>query len=153
MRSAKKIILIVMFFSAAVGPVCWSRTDHTLSGRELLRVRREINRRSERPAPQSTRADRTTGTSRRTGHRNHPTAKDLLDKYAQTQDKLQSFIIKSRASVESMISSRSRKPDRSITESEFRFDGERMCLRGVGPTLITATGRPIAEGAYFQLYM
>jgi hypothetical protein len=58
---------------------------------------------------------------------------ELLDKYTETQDKLQSIIVKSRESGESAVfekSDRLKKPNARMShEFEFRFDGERICLR------------------------
>ena len=56
-----------------------------------------------------------------------PTAKELLDKYAETQDKLKSFIIKFNNSCDS-ISSRPGTPKRkrkTYRTYEVRFDGNR----------------------------
>ncbi|MHC4334367.1 MAG: hypothetical protein ACYSUV_11540 [Planctomycetota bacterium] len=58
---------------------------------------------------------------------------ELLDKYTETQDKLQSIIVKSRESGESAVfekSDRLKKPNARMShEFEFRFDGDRICLR------------------------
>jgi hypothetical protein len=98
MWSGNKSILIVALVSLAIGQLCWART-----------------------------AQRATRTSRRQNDRKHPTAIELLDKYAQTQDKLQSFIIKSTVSLK-----KERKPGKAgkaLLKNELRFDGERLCLR------------------------
>ncbi|MHC4334368.1 MAG: hypothetical protein ACYSUV_11545 [Planctomycetota bacterium] len=57
----------------------------------------------------------------------HPTAMELLDKYAETQEKLRSFIIKSTVSLK-----KERKPGKAgkgVLMNELRCDGERVCLR------------------------
>jgi hypothetical protein len=75
-------------------PDSYDRTEPVLSGRELLRARRETNSRSERPARSERAAYQSSRTAQGRGDENRPTALSLLDKYTQTQDKLQSFIIK-----------------------------------------------------------
>jgi len=60
-----------------------------------------------------------------------PSASELLAKYGETQDKLQSFIMKSEDSVEttgSFFRSTERKK-KTYFSSELRFDGQRISIR------------------------
>ena len=59
-----------------------------------------------------------------------PSVSELLDKYAATQDKLRSFIIKSEDSVETTASLfRSTQKKKTYFSSVLRFDGQRISLR------------------------
>jgi len=62
---------------------------------------------------------------------NHPTALELLDKYAETQDKLKSVIIKGETHYPSFdIRANGRKTVYEPRSAfEFRSDGKRACLR------------------------
>jgi hypothetical protein len=68
----------------------------------------------------------------------------LLDKYAETQDKLRSIIVKSRQSGESAVFNKSDRPKKPNTrmswDFEFRFDGERVCLCRLDGVFIRPTG-------------
>jgi hypothetical protein len=112
MWSNKKRILIVALAGMAVGQLCWARVP----------VR-------------TARAGRTRDNS------SHPTAVELLDKYAQTQDKLKSVIIKSEIS-EQGYSPRSGRVGQFVF-SELRLDGERNCLRT--RKHVNPRGLPIGE--------
>jgi hypothetical protein len=65
----------------------------------------------------------------------HPTAFELLDRYAETQDKLQSFIVKgsSSADIHGSYSSPQHKPysgrKRKFVSYEFRYNGNRFYWR------------------------
>jgi len=63
----------------------------------------------------------------RSRNENYPTALELLDKYAETQDKLKSFIIKSETSSESGSSLFGRGKQKGSSATELRSDGERSC--------------------------
>jgi len=67
MWNAKRPILVVILCWAVAVPVCWARTDDTISGRELLRARRQRDRRSERPPPRSRATRRTARTEAQQG--------------------------------------------------------------------------------------
>ncbi|MHC4214361.1 MAG: hypothetical protein ACYSWP_13425, partial [Planctomycetota bacterium] len=110
----------------AVVSVCRSEIDKPLSGRELLRARREANKHSERSARGDRASRRTPQMNRRKGSGDRPTAMELLDKYAETQDKLRSFIIKSTVSLRK---ERKGNAGKGILKNELRCDGERVCAR------------------------
>jgi len=75
------------------------------------------------------------GTARNRPKPPHPTAFELLDRYAETQDKLKSFIIKGQTITESSMNVRltSPTPTRADTKTyrswEVRFDGQRVNSR------------------------
>jgi hypothetical protein len=59
----------------------------------------------------------------------HPSVSDLLAKYAETQDKFKSFIIKSEDSIEVSSPILGKEKQRKNLSSEIRFDGSRANLR------------------------
>ena len=63
----------------------------------------------------------------------HPTAFELLDRYAETQDKLQSFIIKSESTtiINGYMKGGIHRANRlkEYTFTDLRFDGDRISLR------------------------
>jgi len=73
-----------------------------------------------------------TGTASNKDNPKKPTAFELLDKYAETQDKLQSFIVKGNSSsnIHGSYSSPQHKPysgrRRKYVSYEFRYDGNRF---------------------------
>jgi len=93
-RTLKRTVFLPVVFSLITMPTPYDRVEPLLSGRRLLRAGRQTNRRSETPARSETAAYQSSRTAQGRGDKNRPTALSLLDKYAQTQDKLQSFIIK-----------------------------------------------------------
>ena len=115
MWSNNNRIVIVMLVSLAIGQLCWARM-----------------------------AQRTSRAARRQNDGRHPTAIEMLDKYAQAQDKLKSVIIKSE------ISDQGYSPRRGQAEqfvfSELRLDGERSCLRTRKHKKLNSRGVPIDEG-------
>ena len=58
----------------------------------------------------------------------HPTAIELLDKYAETHDKLQSFILKGVCSTD-YVNSFMRGKNKAHQSFEFRLDDNRFCFR------------------------
>ncbi|MBL7152540.1 MAG: hypothetical protein ISS79_02395 [Phycisphaerae bacterium] len=61
----------------------------------------------------------------------HPTVTELLDKFTETQEKLQSFIIKTQVEskgIENLPSGHKKKVTAEVA-SEFRFDGNRSSVR------------------------
>ncbi|HUW18603.1 MAG TPA: hypothetical protein VMW16_04810 [Sedimentisphaerales bacterium] len=107
---------IVVVLSVCFVPVCWASDEGVLSGRELLRAVREKDGEAE-PATQ--------GGGSRGGSvdKENPTAAELLQKFAATQDKLRSFITKTEVVTESYTSQFG--IHRTYELGELRSDGER----------------------------
>ncbi len=59
----------------------------------------------------------------------YPTALELLDKYAETQDRLQSFRLKSKDMINSSWSFQGGQNRLQYRETDFRFDGDRTSFR------------------------
>ena len=121
MRKAKRTILIAMLIYVVTVPVCWAGSDKPLSGRELLKMMRGKDR---QPAQRS-------GTRHRPANKSHPSVSELLDKFAETQDKLQSLIIKFETSTygaSSSVFGQLPRIPKGGTGSfhELRFDGKRV---------------------------
>ncbi|MFH1716001.1 MAG: hypothetical protein ABIF19_01510 [Planctomycetota bacterium] len=112
MRRAKRTILIAMLILAGFVPVCWAGSDKPLSGRELLKMMRGKDR---QPAQRR-------GTRDTPANKSHPSASELLDKFAETQDKLRSYIIKSESWSEFSLQTLGRKR-RIDCICEVRYDG------------------------------
>ena len=92
--------------------VCSAGSDKPLSGRELLKTMR---RKDRQPAQSS-------GTRHTPPNKSHPSVSELLDKFAETQDKLQSYIIKSESWSDFNLKTLGRK--RRISRiCEVRYDG------------------------------
>ncbi|MHC4475306.1 MAG: hypothetical protein ACYTEL_06665 [Planctomycetota bacterium] len=127
MPNVKTSIVVMLLSWAIVVPLCGAASEKPISGRELLRAMRRGDRRSERPARADRAARRMPQTNRRKGDGSRPTAMELLDKYAETQDKLRSFIIKSTVLLEKKTTPG--KGGKAIFKNELRCDGERVCLR------------------------
>ena len=78
----------------------------------------------------------------------NPTAYELLDKYAATQDKLKSFIIKSEAQGDSDSSFFKADKPPSHSSYEIRFDGNRTNIRsqkwgGINNDIYTTKDKPL----------
>ncbi|MBL7152539.1 MAG: hypothetical protein ISS79_02390 [Phycisphaerae bacterium] len=121
MRKAKRTILIAMLICVVTVPVCWAGSDKLLSARELLKTMREKDRQ----------AAQRSGTRHTPANKSHPSVSELLDKYAETQDKLQSLIIKSETSTYGASTSAFGRLPRipkggSGGFHELRFDGKRV---------------------------
>ncbi|MHC4646951.1 MAG: hypothetical protein ACYTBJ_15750 [Planctomycetota bacterium] len=101
MWSNNKRIVIVMLLSVAIGQLCWART-----------------------------AQRTRRTSHRQNGRKPPTAIELLDKYAETQDKLKSFTSRDKTDQSAVVVQAGRRMEhKEYFKDEFRTDGTRKSLR------------------------
>ncbi|MHC4704444.1 MAG: LamG-like jellyroll fold domain-containing protein [Planctomycetota bacterium] len=98
MWNGKKTIVVVTLLGMALGQLCWARVPV-----------------------------RTARAGRTRDNNNHPTATELLDKYAQTQDKPKSVIIKSEISEQGHYPRVGRVGQFAF--SELRLDGDRSCLR------------------------
>ena len=68
-------------------------------------------------------------TARTRGKSKHPTALELLDKYAETQDRLQSFRLKSKDMINASSSFKGARNRPEYRETDFRFDGHRSSCR------------------------
>jgi hypothetical protein len=112
MNGTKDAMLIAMLLSAISVPCCRAATDDILSGRELLRA-------DGKPAGQKPPAE------------GRPTGFELLDKYAQTQGKLRSFIAKGKGLYRGFASGTlTGKPtSECFMDYEARFDGRRASFR------------------------
>ncbi|MHC4575511.1 MAG: hypothetical protein ACYS76_15540, partial [Planctomycetota bacterium] len=129
MRSVHVKFILVGAFCVTVLPACRIKADDVLSGSQLLRAMRQTNRSSERRAPRRGGAHRTPHTNRRKGDAKHPTAIELLDKYAQGQDKIKSIIVKGQYSNEWFSAKGgARIGGKTRRAFEFRSDGKRRYL-------------------------
>ncbi|MFH1715999.1 MAG: hypothetical protein ABIF19_01500 [Planctomycetota bacterium] len=119
MQNTKKAILIVTLICAGCVPVCWAGSDKPFSGRELLKMMRGKDR---QPAQRS-------GTRHTPANKSHPSASDLLDKFAETQDKVQSFIAKSECSTKVYTFSDNKPEYQHYSAFDGRVDEKRACVR------------------------
>jgi hypothetical protein len=91
-----------------------------------MHAMRDPGRRSRQPVARDRAAYRTSRTSRREGDRKPPTATELLDKYAQAQDKIKSIIVKGQYSSEWFHAKGGAKYGGKTRRAfEFRSDGRR----------------------------
>jgi len=146
MKHVRRLIPIVVLFCAVGSSLCRGGNDDALSGRELLRAVREKDRLAAKPPWQSR-------TNRSKADKEHPTAMDLLDKFAATQQELRSFTAKSDVLREGRGTFSKNVILREHSSFDSRVDETRVCVRSYIWGDVNPKMHLTKDKAYYQSHL